>query len=151
LRLAPYDDNNSKKKTENYCTIGWGHLIAGKENCATLAAENNPKYVVFKNGITREKADAIFLNDLAETLNIVRLCIHAPLYQHEYDAIVSLAFNAGGAFVKFKKLIAAANSGQYKSCCAEFEDITAGGKPGLILRRKREMDIFNHAIYNSKH
>ena len=125
--------------------------MAGTKSCATLAAANNPKYVAVKNGITAEKADAIFLDDLAETLNIVRLCIQAPLYQHEYDAIVSLAYNAGGKFVKFKKLIAYANAGQYSACCAEFADITSKGLAGLVLRRQREMDIFNHAVYNSQH
>ncbi|GGZ05343.1 lysozyme [Pseudoduganella plicata] len=82
-----------------------------------------------KNGITAEQADAIFLDDLAETLNIVRLCIQAPLYQHEYDAIVSMACTAGGKFVKFKKLIAKANAGQYSACCAEFADITSKDWP----------------------
>lgn len=149
--LKPYDDNKNKDASKNYCTIGWGHLIDGLKNCDTLKAENSAKYAAVKNGITREQADAIFLKDLQATFDIVLKSIHVPLYQHEYDALVSLAFNAGGKFLKFKKLIAKANARDYSGCCAEFADITSGGLAGLVLRRKREMDMFTNAIYNSKH
>jgi len=144
-KLKPYND------AKNYCTIGWGHLINGLKNCETLAAENDSEYNKVKNGVTAAQADAIFRGDMTETLRIVSKCIHAPLYQHEYDALVSLAFNTGGKFRTFKKLIANVNSGLYSACCAEFADITSKGQPGLVLRRQREMDIFNHAVYNSKH
>jgi GH24 family phage-related lysozyme (muramidase)/LysM repeat protein len=147
--LLPYNDDG---KNKGFCTIGWGHLVDGLATCAVLEKRKSPEYMAVKNGITEEKAAAIFEDDLFETIDgIVKKCITAPLYQHEFDALVCLAFNAGGNFFKFKNLIGLVNKLDYAGCCHQFADITNKGNKGLIIRRKREMDMFTNSIYNSAH
>ena len=93
----PYDDS------EGYCTVGWGHLLA-KKSCAALKAAKDPEYEMYKNGVSEEEAEIILKKDIRRITDKAALTIHVPLYQHEYDALMSLAFNAGG-LSKFPKLI----------------------------------------------
>ena len=79
----------------------------------------------------------------------VRRCVAVPLYQHEYEAYVSLAYNIGvGAFCrkalpgKPPNLIDLINAGRYVEACARIEAFKYGpGKkilPGLVKRRAEE-------------
>ncbi|MBN9134386.1 MAG: lysozyme [Nitrosospira multiformis] len=79
----------------------------------------------------------------------VRRCVTVPLYQHEYEAYVSLAYNIGvGAFCrkalpgKPPNLIDLINAGRYGEACARIEAFKYGpGKkilPGLVKRRAEE-------------
>lgn len=79
----------------------------------------------------------------------VRRCVTVPLYQHEYEAYVSLAYNIGvSAFCrkalpgKPLNLIDLLNAGRYAEACARIEAFKYGpGKkvlPGLVKRRAKE-------------
>lgn len=70
------------------------------------------------------------------------------LYQHEFDALVSLFFNVGN-MGKLPKLKSKLNQDYYKGAADEFLDLTNGGSPGLIGRRKKEWDLFLSNIYDS--
>lgn len=141
--LQPYDDS------EGYCTIGWGHLIA-KKSCSALAAEKNKDYEKYKNGISQPAADAEFEQNVQKTVAIVKKAVQVPLYQQEFDALVSLIFNIGG-FSKCPKLLAKLNTKNYSGCCDEFADITNKGTVGLVKRRKAEMRIFRNNVYDASH
>lgn len=86
----------------------------------------------------------------------VKRCITAPLYQHEYEAFVSLAYNIGiTAFCRRAKpgsppnLIDLINAGRYTEACARIEAFRYGpdghgGKkvlPGLVKRRAEERTL----------
>jgi GH24 family phage-related lysozyme (muramidase) len=83
-------------------------------------------------------------------VQVVKKAIQVPLYQQEFDALVSLAFNTGG-IKKFPKLIAKVNTKDYSGGCDEFADITNGGTEGLVKRRQAEMKIFRNNVYDSSH
>jgi GH24 family phage-related lysozyme (muramidase) len=138
--LKPYDDS------EGFCTIGWGHLIARKK-CASLSKD---ELKPFTDGISQASADTMFSKDLEKQEDIVKEYVQVPLFQHEYDALVSLIFNLGG-FKKCPKLLSKLNTKDYSGCCDEFADITNGGTSGLVKRRKAEMNIFRNAVYDSSH
>lgn len=138
-----YDDS------EGYCTVGWGHLL-GKKKCATLKSEGSADFKKYEKGITDAAALDLLAKDVTRITEAAKLFVHVPLYQYEYDAIISLAFNTGG-FKKFPKLVSKLNTGDYKGCCDEFADITNGGTSGLVKRRKAEMDIFRNNHYDSSH
>lgn len=140
----PYNDS------ENYCTIGWGHLIR-KKSCETLAKEGNGEYAEYEKGVSRDLALQILKEDIdAIALKTVNAYVQVPLYQHEFDALVSLAFNTG-SFKKFPKLVSKLNTKDYGGCCDEFADITNGGTSGLVKRRKAEMKMFRNSVYDSTH
>jgi len=139
----PYDDS------EGYCTIGYGSLLA-KKKCATLAAEKHPRYEKYKDGITREAAEDILASDVERTVQVVKNAVTVPMYQQEFDALVSLAFNTGG-ITKFPKLMSKLNTSDYSGCCDEFADITNKGTAGLVKRRQAEMKMFRNNVYDSSH
>lgn len=139
--LKPYDDS------ENFCTIGWGHLIA-RNSCASIKSENY--FNEFKEGITQNAADTLLLNDIKVTEQVIKDRVQVPMFQHEYDALVSLIFNLG-SFKKCPKLLSKLNTKDYSGCCDEFADITNGGTPGLVSRRSAEMKLFRNKVYDSPH
>ena len=71
----------------------------------------------------------------------VRRCVTVPLYQHEYEAYVSLAYNIGvGAFCG-STLVKLLNQGRYSEACAQIKRWDRfQGKPlrGLTIRREAE-------------
>ena len=141
-----YDDS------EGYCTIGYGHLI-DKKKCEHITLP-----IEFKNGITVEKATELFSKRLVEFEKAVQRDITVPLYQYEFDALVSLVFNTGSEFLKtggrgkgetqIKKKI---NNKDYESGADEISDVTNGGTSGLVKRRKAEINIFKNNVYDSTH
>lgn len=71
----------------------------------------------------------------------IRQCIEVPLYQHEFDAYVSLAYNIGtGAFCR-STIVKRLNTGDYAGACEAIRMWDkAGGRtlPGLTKRREGE-------------
>lgn len=141
LELRPYNDSHG------YCTIGYGHLIS-KNRCENILIQDE-----FRDEISQEKADQVFDNDLVKFEVGVRKYITVPLYQHEFDALVSLLFNCGDSFFESgaPNLVSNINSNKYEAAAVEFLDITNGGERGLVKRRNAENNIFLNNIYNSAH
>lgn len=68
-------------------------------------------------------------------------CIHVPLYQHEWDAYVSWAYNVGTGAACGSTLVRKLNAGDYVGACDELPRWNkAGGRvlPGLSKRRAQE-------------
>ena len=90
---------------------------------------------------TPDRALAQLLKSANEHADGVRKCVSVPLYQHEFDIYVSLAFNVGvGTFCK-STLVKKLNAGDYAGACAQLKRFKyAGGKvlPGLASRRESE-------------
>lgn len=85
VHLNPYDDQTGKPTSVwvKGATIGYGHLIPSGE------------WDTYKDGIDAAQAEALLRSDLQPAENAVRRNITAKLQQHEYDALVVLAFNIG--------------------------------------------------------
>lgn len=82
----------------------------------------------------------------------VKKCVTAPLYQHEYEAYVSLAYNIGvAAFCRKAKpgqppnLIDLINAERYEEACERINAFKYGpGRkvlPGLVKRRAEESKL----------
>ncbi len=138
--------------SEDYCTIGYGHLIA-RDKCENITLSEG-----FKNGITKEKATELFKDRLVDFENSIQRDISVDLHQYEFDALVSLAFNTGSNFLntggagkgetQIKKKI---NNENYSEGADEMGDVTNNGTSGLVKRRKAEINIFKNNIYDSTH
>jgi len=97
--------------------------------------------------ITIEKAKELLKSDLKIAEKAVNEKVKVPLYQNEYDALVSITFNTGrsGAL----KLIDKVNEGNYKSIPKEIEKYrTDGGNKG---RRASEASLFESRNYDATH
>lgn len=90
---------------------------------------------------TPERALVQLLKSTEAHADSIRSCIHVPLYQHEWDAFVSLAYNIGaGSFCK-STLVRKLNAEDYAGACREILrwDKQAGKTlPGLTKRRQAE-------------
>jgi len=79
--------------------------------------------------------------DVQKFEGALKQCVKVPLYQHEYDAFLSLAYNIGpGAFCG-STLVRKLNAEDYAGACAEIlRWDKAGGKTvaGLTKRRQAE-------------
>ena len=94
--------------------------------------------------ITVERALVTALADATRHGEEIKKCIKVPLYQTEFDAYSSFAYNVGtGAFCG-STLLKKLNSGDYPGACAELSRwVKAGGKvlPGLVKRRAAERKL----------
>lgn len=71
----------------------------------------------------------------------VRECAPVPMFQHEFDAYVSLAYNIGGGAFCGSTLVRKLKAGDYAGACREIDRwvMFQGRKlPGLVKRRAAE-------------
>lgn len=90
---------------------------------------------------TPPRALARLLHDANSHSEGIKACIRVPLYQHEFDAYSSLAYNIGVSAFCGSTLVRRLNAGEYASACAEILRWNKfRGKPlkGLTLRRQAE-------------
>jgi GH24 family phage-related lysozyme (muramidase) len=132
-----------------FCTIGYGHLIAGKYSCENITIPRE-----FKDGLTDAKADALLFQDVQRISNLVKSNVSVDLYQNEFDALVSLAFNVEASVGSESTLLRKLNIADYIGAAEEFKNwrIAAGVvSPGLVIRRSQETQIFKNSNYDSTH
>lgn len=155
LRLMPYDDGTGQPVEEwrRGVTIGYGHLI--------LPAE----WERFRNGIDQPWAESVLWLDLRDVEHAVvqrfRECHglkkgnECGLKQHEFDALVILAFNIGaGAFNLSSVAAMICEPPDVRMPYAELESAWKAWRwsdgeelEGLIRRRAGEWRIFCSTDY----
>lgn len=88
--------------------------------------------------ITPQRAMQRLNADVNAFANKLRVCITAPLYEEEWSAFLSLAYNIGpGAFCKKSKpgheptLIELINTQRYAEACARISEFNHGPSPGV--------------------
>lgn len=126
-----------------HCTIGFGHLVH-RGPCSG----NEP--ATFREGLTREQALGLLADDIgARALAVARL-VTVPLSQHQFDALVSFAFNVGLGAFEDSTLLRRLNDGDYASVPKELMRwVYAGGRKldGLVRRRTAEGQLFSDGEY----
>lgn len=99
------------------------------------------KAVKMGDKVTPERARILLQHDASAFARAVQRCAPVPMYQHEFDAFVSLAYNIGeGAFCR-STLAKKLNALDYAGACREIEKwVYFKGKtlPGLVKRRADE-------------
>lgn len=94
---------------------------------------------------TIQQAEAYMLHDLARFENAVSKVVTVPLQQHQFDALVSLAYNIGIHAFQNSTLVKLLNTGDYLAASHQFDVwIKAGGQTvqGLVNRRAIEKRYF---------
>jgi len=135
--------------------VGIGHLVNGNHDCASI--DNDPTLKQKKDKVawvkTKEDAYKLKSQDLPDYEGLVNRNSKVQLNQHQFDALVSLAFNVKtGVIPPGSSLMNLINSGNCDP--AEIEAKfkmwnKSGGKTlqGLIDRRTREAAVFNYGRY----
>jgi lysozyme len=95
--------------------------------------------------ITRGQAEQYLRHDLIQFERAVLKNVKVEISQNQFDALVSFTYNVGPGNLKTSTLLKLLNTGKYLLAAQEFPKWNkAGGKvlPGLVKRRKEEMDLF---------
>lgn len=100
--------------------------------------------VVMGQTTTPERALIQLLKSVNSHSDQIRPLINVPLYQHEFDAYSSFAYNVGVNNFKNSTLRKKLNAGDYTGACEELKRwVYAGGKKqaGLVKRREKEYNM----------
>lgn len=145
LALKPYDDQKGLgsapiKSWVAGATIGYGHLIAQSE------------WNTYKNGITKEQAEALFEKDLAPFVQAVNEAITVKLCQHQFDACVIMCYNIGTAAFRTSSVAKMVNgkAGSYPSleqAWMAWNKSQGKVSQGLKNRRAAEWKIYTQGVY----
>ena len=120
--------SNTYKDSVGIPTIGFGET----------------KDVHMGQSTTPERALATLLKSAETHGDQIKECIKVPLYQSEYDAYVSFAYNVGVGNFCSSTLVKKLNQQDYDGACKELLKWNkAGGKvlPGLTKRREQEYQL----------
>jgi lysozyme len=134
LELRPYNDSGGA------CTVGVGHLIH-KGRCGTRPELEAP----FTPSITREHALTLLQQDVRDAEEAINRFVSVPLRPFQFDALVCLVFNIGGAAFRRSTLLKRLNVGDYTGAAQQFSVwCFDNGKrvAGLAKRRARERALF---------
>ena len=110
-------------------TIGYGHTRTARRGMV----------------ITQAQANELLALDVADHAAGVYKALQVKLDQHQFDAVVSLAFNVGVNAVRNSTLLKMINRGDAKLAAAQFDRWNkAGGKvlAGLTRRRAAERKMY---------
>lgn len=91
--------------------------------------------------VTVERGLVLLLEDANEFEQTVKRCAPVPMYQHEFDAFVSLTYNIGGGAFCGSTMARMLKDGDYEGACKQILRWDKfKGKPlrGLTIRRQRE-------------
>lgn len=112
----------------------------------TIGVGHTGKDVKPNMKITKEKSRELLKTDLKRFEDVVNISIKVTLKQHQFDALVSLAFNIGTNAFANSTVVKRINVG------ADMKDIEeawkmwrmGGGKvlPVLVARRGREINLY---------
>ena len=122
-----------------YGTVGYGHRVNPGED--------------YSDGITKDDAEELLLNDLEKAENCVNKNVHTILTQNQFDALVSFVFNCGGANFKKSTMLKRLNDGDM-AIGDEFRKwVKSAGKTsrGLVKRREQERKIYEDGEYEFSH
>ncbi|SFK79545.1 lysozyme [Methylorubrum salsuginis] len=90
--------------------------------------------------ITAAECDAIFARDIARFVRTVDQALPAPLPQHAFDALVSLAFNIGPAAFLRSTVLRRLRAGDREGAA---EAMLMWNRPAVLIpRRQAEVDQF---------
>lgn len=117
-------------------TIGWGHTgyVDGKKVTKGMR-------------ITQRKADSLLKQDVSRFEKAVRdkSIVPIPLNQHQYDALVSFAFNAGEGNLK-KLCRKPRTAGQIAAKLLQYDHAGGVVNAGLRARRIAEHELFTRTL-----
>jgi lysozyme len=99
--------------------------------------------------MTQDQTEQLLYQDLQEFVNAVNSMVVVEVTQHQFDALVDFAFNAGAANLKSSTLLRMLNAGNYAGAADQFllwNKARQNGQlivlPGLTRRRTAERQLF---------
>ena len=142
LKKVPYYATKIERE-RGILTIGYG---------ITYSDKNADLVERYKNGITTQEAETMFLNRVAVDELAIAKGVKVKLSQNQFDALVSLRFNLGALGVAAPTLYNALQAGDFEKAADSFMlYVRQAGVVlnGLYRRRAAEMNIFRFGKYEN--
>ncbi len=130
--LTVYLDNR------NLPTVGCGHLVVAGDKLKVGQT------------IAIEQAQQFLRDVLAKVESRLNNDVKVPLYQFEYDALVSIVFNCG-AYTGADRIIEKINVGKYNDLFDFILPYRIGHNTNLKHRRFWEARLFASGVYDATH
>ncbi|MEM5433874.1 lysozyme [Paraburkholderia diazotrophica] len=130
--LEVYKDNRGLP------TVGCGHLVVDVDQLKV------------GDKITLQRAQSLLRADLDRMEGRLNRDIWVPLYQFEYDALISIVFNCG-PFTGADALVTKVNSGEYNKLFDFILPYRVGHNKNLKRRRFQEARLFASGVYDAAH
>jgi lysozyme len=136
--LQVYDDGTGIP------TVGLGHRVLPQD------------HLHLGGVITLDRAKELFRHDREPAERAINRDVHVPLYQYEYDALVSVLFNTGPGRgphdswpgTRSQYLADFLNHGEYD----RMRDVIRGFIAHIVAgRRQREARLFDTGVYDATH
>ena len=125
---------NAYKCPAGVWTIGYGHT--GKVNGKVIRSGMK---------ITKTKATSLLRSDMRTFEKAVKKLVKVKINQHQFDALVSFAFNCGAGNLQNSTLLKMVNKKNFTAAANEFLKWNKGGGrvlAGLTRRRHEERKLF---------
>lgn len=145
IELREYPD------VEGNPTIGIGHLLTRSElssgKISIYSKDDNCTQVIrYSKGITEKQAFDLLLQDLRFSIDVVNLYVEVDIFQHQFDCLVSFAFNVGNDAFITSTLLKKLNSRLFDEVPAQLRrwnkcrvNGTLFVNQGLVNRREKEI------------
>ena len=122
------------KDAAGYPTIGFGHLIKSGER--------------IEEPLLGEAAEKLLARDVAPKVAAVNARVSVPLFQGQFDAVLSWTYNLGEGALKSSTMLKKINAGRHEEVPAQIKRWNrAGGKVLKGLERRREAEA---ALYRKR-
>lgn len=117
-------------------TVGCGHLVLPEDN------------LHLGQTVSVQRAREFLKKDLRRTERAINAKVHVPLFQYEYDALVSISFNAGAGHAA-DELTHRVNQGDYRNIPNYIKGFRCSSS--LHQRRETEARVFSEGVYDASH
>lgn len=135
------------RDSKGLLTIGVGHLLTKKELRSGLISIKDVQ-VSWPNGLTFQQCLDLYRQDLIRFERAVNQHVSVEISQHQYDALVSFAFNVGTTAFKRSTLVRTLNQHDYHRATREFARWRI--PPTIISRRAGEQAQFAGSVFSAR-
>jgi GH24 family phage-related lysozyme (muramidase) len=136
--FLPYAYNDS----QNHATFGVGHLL----HHGPVTAADRVKWGTKAKPKPRALVLKVLREDLAKRFEpAVRESVKRPLKAHQFDALVSMAFNIGTGGFRGSTVVKRLNAGDFHGAADAM--MLWRKPPEIIPRRRREQRLFIDGLY----
>jgi GH24 family phage-related lysozyme (muramidase) len=136
--FIPYAYNDS----QGHATFGVGHLL----HHGPVTAADRAKWGTKASPKPRALVLRLLREDLAKRFEpAVRETVKRPLKAHQFDALVSMAFNIGTGGFRGSTVVKRLNAGDFHGAADAM--MMWRKPPEIIPRRRRELRLFLDGIY----
>ena len=148
LRQAEGVRSDVYKDSAGLPTIGVGHLLTQSElSSGKIIIDGEP--VKYGEGLSNHHIDELLKQDVDRFEKAIAEYVKVPLYQNQFDALVSFSFNVGVGAFKNSTLLKVLNARDYDKVPEQLKRWVYSSRKkvqGLVNRRNSEIALWRENV-----